>query len=260
MYVFENSPSVSIHRRPAHLRRFLVFIRAGSRPRTTQFSATVSEDRNFDIAMNYYAHPHSSDTSFETAEYLIAGGLSKYHAAKHFLYAGYLDKYEGVYFLDDDVELHFDPSTFLNYCGEKGFALAQAALSHASDGAWRVTYYHPAFEFRLTNFVEVMAPYFSQSFLMTVVDAFDISISTYGLDVFWGTQLEVHQRAAIVDRYQMSHLKRRDLKEGAFYAYLASHGINCFEEMKSVLARLGLDSYQIRILGGAEIIECVRVS
>ena len=107
--------------------------------------------------------------------------------------------------------------------------------------------------------VEVMAPYFSKIFLMTVVEAFDISISTYGLDVFWGCQLEADQQAAIVDRYQMSHVKKRDLGSGAYYEYLRSIGVDCFQEMKSVLTGLGIDSYPIRFKGGAEIIEAVRV-
>ena len=117
----------------------------------------------------------------------------------------------------------------------------------------------PGFEYRLTNFVEVMAPFFSKDFLLTVVESFDMSISTYGLDVFWGSQLEEHQSAAIVDRFVMSHLKRRDLGGGAYYAYLQSMGIDCFAEMKQVLDRLGIDSYPIRLKGGVEIVESVRV-
>jgi hypothetical protein len=94
---------------------------------------------------------------------------------------------------------------------------------------------------------------------MTVVEAFDISISTYGLDVFWGSQLELDQPAAVVDSFSMSHAKRRDFANGAYYAYLNSLGIDCFKEMKNVLNMLGIDSYQIRFKGGVEIVESVRV-
>jgi hypothetical protein len=104
-----------------------------------------------------------------------------------------------------------------------------------------------------------MAPYFSKRFLMNVVEAFDLSISTYGLDVFWGSQLEHHETAAIVDRFQMSHLKTRDFGQGAYYAYLRSIGVDCFREMKAILDALGMDVYQIRMKGGVEIVETVAV-
>jgi len=234
-------------------------IRCGSNVRPSLFKGPLPADRNFDVAVNYFAPPHPEDFFFEGAETVVAGGLSKFHAAKQMLHADLLHPYSGVYFLDDDIELHFDPSAFLEYCGEKRFSLAQAALSPPSDGAWRITYLHPGFEYRLTNFVEVMAPFFSKDFLLTVVESFDMSISTYGLDVFWGSQLEEHQSAAIVDRFVMSHLKRRDLGGGAYYAYLQSMGIDCFAEMKQVLDRLGIDSYPIRLKGGVEIVESVRV-
>jgi hypothetical protein len=162
-----------------------------------------------------------------------------------------------VYFLDDDVELHFDLSEFLTYCDEKSFAIAQASLTPHSDSAWKITFNHPAFEYRLTNFVEVMAPYFSRRFLMTVVEAFDLSISTYGLDVFWGSQLESDQAAAVIDKFQMSHMKRRDFAEGEYYAYLRSIGINCFAELRAVLLALGIDQYQIKLLGGVQLFQAI---
>ena len=258
--MFSNSSNVSIVRSVDEHRRFLVMIRCGSRPRPSLFSEPLPIGRNFDVAVNYYAPPNEKDYFFQNAELIIAGGLSKYHAAKQCMHAGALHAYEGVYFLDEDIELHFNPSEFFEYCTSKNFAIAQAALSHASDGAWRLTYCHPAFEYRLTNFVEVMAPFFSKEFLLTVVEAFDISISTYGLDVFWGTQLEKGQTAAIVDRFQMTHAKRRDFESGTYYAYLKSIGVDCFLELKNVLNQLGLDSYDLRLLGGAEIVETVRVT
>ncbi len=257
--MFANCPEISVLRTPEHNRRFLIMIRCGSSVRPSLFHGPLADDRNFDIAVNYFAPPHPEDFLHEHAEFLVAGGLSKYQAAKHFLHSIGLDVYEGVWFLDDDIELHCDPSEFFRYCSEKGFAIAQAALTAASDGAWKITYHHPGFEYRITNFVEIMAPYFARDFLMTVVEAFDISISTYGLDVFWGSQLEGDQSAAVVDRFLMSHLRRRDFRQGAYYAYLRSLGIDCFAEMKAVLDSLGLECYEIRMKGGVQVVEAVRV-
>jgi hypothetical protein len=257
--MFENCPNISILRSVERYRRFLIMIRCGSSVRPSLFQGPLATERNFDVAVNYFAPPHPDDFFYQGAEFLVSGGFSKFHAAKQVLHAGLLDKYEGLYFLDDDVELHFDPSIFLEYCSTKAFAIAQASLTHPSDGAWRITFRHPGFEYRLTNFVEVMAPYFSRDFLMTVVEAFDMSISTYGLDVFWGSQLEAGQNAAIIDNFQMSHRKTRDLSDGAYYAYLKSLGIDYIDEMKNVLTTLGIESYPIRLKGGVDIVESVRV-
>lgn len=173
------------------------------------------EHRNYDVAVNYFSAPHADDVAFQAAEFVFAGGLSKYHAAKRIPGdTGLLGKYEGVLFLDEDVALHFDPSEFFGYCRERKFSLAQPCLSHDSAGAWKITFRHPGFEFRLTNFVEVMAPYFSRDFLDAMVQSFDLSISGWGLDVFWGSQLCDQHSAAVVDRFTMSHLRPPDLHDG----------------------------------------------
>ncbi len=256
---FSNRQELSVVRAPSAFRRHLVFIRCGTNVREALFRQRPPATRSFDVALNFYAPPHPEDNLFDNAEFVLAGGLSKYQAAKRFHQAGHLARYEGVYFLDEDVELHFDLSEFLRYCEDKRFPICQASLSHASDGAWRITYNHPGFEYRLTNFVEVMAPYFSRQFLATVVDTFDVSISTYGLDVLWGSQLPPDRSAAIIDRYQMSHLKQRELGTGAYYAYLRSIGIDCFSEMKAVLTRLGIDAYPVVMKSGVQIVEKVAV-
>jgi hypothetical protein len=254
---FSNREAISVLRAPSACRRHLVFIRCGSNVREALFRQRPPDTRSFDLALNFYAPPHAEDALFDNAEYVVAGGMSKYHAAKRFFETGYLGRYEGVYFLDEDIELHFDLSEFLRYCEDKRFAIAQASLSHASDGAWRITYNHPVFEYRLTNFVEVMAPYFSKRFLESVVETFDASISTYGLDVLWGSRLGADDTAAIVDRYQMSHLKQRELGTGAYYTYLRSIGIDCFAEMRSILGKLGIARYPVMMKGGVQIMESV---
>jgi hypothetical protein len=257
--MYANSPDIKVLRTSKARRPYLIYVRAGSNPRPCLF-AGLPPSRNFDVAVNYYEKPHCDDALQANAEHSVAGGLSKFQAAKKCGHAGLFDGYEGVYFLDEDIELQFDPSVFFEYCSAQQFSLAQAALSHESDGAWRITFRHPAFEFRITNFVEVMAPYFHSNFLWTVLETFDASISTYGLDVLWASELEANQTAAIVDKFEMRHLKRRNFTEGRFYEYLKTIGVNCFEEMAAILTSLGIESYQLQIKGGMQIIEEVRVT
>lgn len=250
---YQNSPEICVLRSAGEHRRFLVMIRCGSGIRPSLFRETIPDDRNYDVAVNYFAPPHSDDRFHRHAEFLVTGGLSKYHAAKLLMQRGVLGPYEGVYLLDDDVELHFDPSDFLAYCADNDFAMAQAALTDASDGAHRITFHHPGFEYRLTNFIEVMAPYFSRSFLLKVGERFDVSISTWGLDILWGSSLAEHDLAAVVDRFQMSHLRKRDHNSGPFYSYLRSLGIDWVAELNNVLATLGISSYELRFKGGLPV-------
>src|SRR5262249_51489041 len=154
------------------------------------------------------------------------GGLSKYHAAKQILERGQLiGKYDGFLFLDEDVELLFDLSEFFDYCRASNFSIAQPSLSHDSAGTFRGTYHHPAYEARLGNFVEVMAPYFSREFLDAMVESFDTSISGWGLDVFWGSHIHDGRTAAVVDRFIMRHPRAPDLRDGPYYRYLRSIGV-----------------------------------
>src|SRR5262245_47174197 len=220
--MFANSPTVTPLRTVDRHRNFLVLIRAGSGPRPSFFREPLPQARNYDVALNYFSAPHPDDAAFEGADLVFAGGLSKFHGAKRILIeTGLLDKYEGAFFLDEDIELRFDPSEFFDYCRGRQFSIAQPALSHDSEGAFRVTYWHPGYEFRLTNFVEVMAPYFSREYLSAMVQSFELSISGWGLDIYWGSQLN-GRHAAVVDRFVMNHLRRPDTAEGAYYQYLRS--------------------------------------
>jgi hypothetical protein len=166
---------------PRTPRRYLVLIRAGSKPRPSFFKEAPPETRDYDIGLNYYAPPHPDDTLRTTADIVFAGGLSKMHGAKRFFEATNLhDVYEGVFFLDDDVEILFDPSAFFAVCRENALDLAQPALTADCTDAMGFTRQHPGLKLRTTNWVEVMAPFLARDFLKAMLHSFDMSISAGG--------------------------------------------------------------------------------
>src|SRR5262245_27368696 len=66
------------------------------------------------IGLNYYAPPHPDDLLATTADVVFGGCRSKMHGAKKGSEATALhDADEGVLFLDEDVEILFDPDAFL---------------------------------------------------------------------------------------------------------------------------------------------------
>ena len=220
-------------------------MRAGSTPVPQPKWSLDAKSRRFDVMANFYAGPDSRCWLLQCADYVSSGGLSKFSAAKQLLQPDLLDRYLGVLFLDDDIETLFDPSAFMEFATQQRFDLAQASLSADSVAGHRVCLNHPSCAWRETNFVEVMAPYFSATLLKLAIGDFDRSISSWGLDVLWGVRYGMTHRIAIVDLFTMTHRRASDLHSGAFYRYLRSIDIDPLKEARQIFNELGLDRFEI---------------
>ena len=135
---------------------------------------------------------------------------------------------------------------FFSVCQEYNLDLAQPSLAHDCAGAFPITKQHPGLKLRTTNWVEIMAPYMKREFLKDMVHSFDLSISGYGLDIYWGYHLGVQRTAAILDEFVMRHTKSIDLVNGGFYKYLRSIGVNPHDEKRKVFSILGIEEYVVR--------------
>lgn len=245
--MFDNSNDVQLLSVPSDPRRYLIMIRAGSKRRPSFFSEFPQEDREYDLAVNYYATPHPDDVLQNRAEIVFAGGRSKMDGAKRFFEATELhDRYEGVLFLDDDIEILFNPDLFFAFCNENSLDLAQPALTPDCTDAIGLTRQHPGLKFRTTNWVEVMAPFFRRPFLREMLHSFDLSISGWGLDLYWGHHLADRWTAGIVDEFLMRHTQVSNHETGAFYAYLRTIGVDPYQEMRSILSTIGKNQYEAR--------------
>ena len=245
--MFQNSETIQILSLPENPRPYLILIRAGSNPRPCFFNEPAPDARNYDIGLNYYSSPHPDDAFRTTAELVFGGGLSKLHGAKRLFEAtGLHEVYNGVFFLDDDVELLFVPDEFFALCREYALDLAQPALTLDSSDAIGITLQHPSLILRTTNWVEIMAPFLARDFLREMLHSFDFSISGWGIDIYWGHHLGDRWKAGIVDHFLIRHTNTRDFVNGAFYKYLRSLNINPFVEMDAILTKIGHDSYLAR--------------
>ncbi len=250
---FCNAPTLSVQRAPRRQRRHLVFLRCGSRPATVIAPALLATPRNWDLALSCYQPPPEGNPLNQAADFLLGGGLAKFHAAKLFLTAtGLLGQYATVLFLDDDLELHFDPADFFAYQHAEGLDLAQPSLSHDSFANFRTTLHNPSFHHRQTNFVETMAPSMMGRFLPQVVGQFDRTISGWGLDLLWARALGSKGKAAVVDRFTMRHTRPAE-PAGPFYQYLASLGVNALDDLRGVMGELGLERYEIGLVNAVFI-------
>ena len=104
---WNNSDQVHVFRVPAEVadsRKYLVFV---STPADVGFAQDFLHEpnRSFDIAVRYYAQPGEHDPLFTDADYVLSGGLSKYHSARQFLIKlDLVDRYDGFLFLDGDLK------------------------------------------------------------------------------------------------------------------------------------------------------------
>jgi len=243
---FRNEARATLHAAPGHApRRFLVFVRSGATPVPQPRWDLAGPARSFDIIANFFAPPAEGCWLLESADYVTSGGWSKFSAAKQLLSAELLERYAGVLLLDDDVETHFDPGAFGAWVSQQGIDLAQASLTADSVAGHRVCMNHPSCAWRETNFVEVMAPYFTQALLRAAIADFDRSISTWGLDVLWGARYGRSHKLAVVDLFTMAHRRPSDLASGAFYQYLRSIGVDPVQELAGILRTLGLERFDI---------------
>ena len=180
---------------------------------------------------------------------VFAGGRAKLHGAKRFFEAtGLHEVYEGVLFLDDDIELLFNPDAFFAFCREYSLDLAQPALTADRTDAMGLTRQHPGMKLRTTNWVEIMAPFLTRDFLEEVLHSFDLSISGWGIDVYWGHHLGDRWTAGIVDDFLMRHTVPSDHDSGAFYKYLRSVGVDPYRELRQVLDMIEMNPYVAKTL------------
>ena len=225
-------------------RQFLVFIVPSSSIASPLLSV-LNAERNFDIAVRFYDDPGANDQFLTDADFVMTGGLSKFHAASQFLRSNeFLSQYDGYLFLDGDLEFNASQlSAFLAFVNAANLDLAQPSVTRDSYCYWKMAYQQQGFVFREASFVEVMAPYMSRFALSKLLPTFEKSISTYGLDLVWPS-LVGNKAIAVVDAFQVRHRDRVDHASGSFYRYLKSIDVDLEEDERLMLAEYGVKREQ----------------
>jgi hypothetical protein len=220
-------------------RQFLVFVVPGAN--ASPLLSLGEHKRNFDLAVRFYMQPGLNQGLLDQAEFVMTGGLSKFHAAALFIEScGLRQLYDGYMFLDGDLQ--FDASQlsqFLSFVHAAKLDLAQPCVTRDSYCYWKMAYHQPGYVFRETSFVEVMAPYLSRSALSNTIETFTRSISTYGLDLVWPSLIG-GTAIGVVDAFQVRHLDRVDHISGNFYKYLKSIGVDLDAEEHKILTEYGV--------------------
>lgn len=150
---------------------------------------------------------------------------------------GELDRYDAIWFPDDDLALSAgDVDRLFAAFHALGLWLAQPALRGGSHWAHAITLESRRFFARYTNFVEAMAPLFSRDALRTCAGTFSETVSGWGLDLVWPRLLgDPPDRVAIVDAVPVLHT--RPVATAAWYSDLRTEPS---EEKRALAARHGV--------------------
>jgi hypothetical protein len=141
--------------------------------------------------------------------------------------------YDYVWVVDDDVRVEGRAARLFEIMRAQGLDLAQPALTHHSHWSHRVTLQYPGSRYRLTSFVEIMAPCFSREAFRLCYPTFTETCSGWGLDWVWPKllmDLRGRPTCAIVD--EMTHTLPTTSRN-----WILPNGKRPEQEMREMLAK-----------------------
>lgn len=187
----------------------------------------AKRDRDWDLALNCYAGPVPG---VEAAEYACEQKGTKFTGMYNWwrFFRHVFDKYETVFFVDDDLVFNFDDlSVFFDTVRTHGLDLAQPSLSAGSFCSWDVFFHKGRGGVRRVNGVEIMMPALSRRAREAMLPFFMLSVSGFGLDLLMAQTAQTQNlRAGIVDEVIVDHRRAISQTDGAFYEFLRKYGLN----------------------------------
>lgn len=181
------------------MREFLFYM---SCPKGQCQAEMFGKNRIFDVICNDYTE---SNTNPEESEYKTSVDKWKYKHAYQDL-GDILFKYKAVAFFDDDVEISTESiNKLFNLGTQHNWNMWQSALTKESYSSWAHMFQRPG-DFRFTNTIEIMMPFFSNYALKTCWESFNINYSAWGLDIAWYHLLN-KEKIVIVDSIPATHTR-----------------------------------------------------
>lgn len=189
------------------MKKNLVIVRAGDQSLHPHW-LDKNTTRNWDLVVSYYgdeAKPYA-----DQYDHLHRFKGSKWQGLHDFCQnnVAMLEQYDYIWLPDDDLLTTCENiNQFFDHCQSHALTLAQPALLISSFISHHVTLQRFFCEYRRTNFVEIMAPCFNQSFFQLVKHTFGINSSGWGLEWLWKDMAEKNDmdRFGIIDTTPIYH-------------------------------------------------------
>ncbi len=237
-------------------RIFSLIRSAGNRP--LPFS-NVSSSAS---AISTYLTPNNSGTTRHPHHFVGGKWIGIFDFFR--IHPQVLDTYEYFWFPDDDIETSPENAErFLEIVQREKFQLAQPALTPDSYYAHHITLANPAFQFRRTNFVELMLPIMHRDLLLQVLPIFAGRHFAQGVDYMWHQLTKnPNQDVAIVDLTPMGHRRPRQVH---LKGNMSKLHIDMLEERTRTFAELKIHRqapmvHSAKFLDGSEVSSKLRLA
>lgn len=219
--------------------RYLLIVRAGDR---SLHPGWLSGARDWDLHISYFGDKENPFGDLPPGVTMSREKGPKYLGLKDCLdtHSRFLNNYAHIGLADDDLACDAAVwNTAFHALDESGADLGQPSLLWRSFYSYDITMQRRWLKYRVTDFVEVMAPIFKADFLREVLPTFAANRSSWGLDYVWREIAKRRGRKlAIVDAAALLHT--RALGKGGQYSAANMGGNTQLGEYQTLL-----DAYQI---------------
>lgn len=197
-------------------------------------------NRTFDLAIVYYGN-QSGRFAGEAEHYIARKGIkfAMLHDVLSSEWAYLIDRYERVWFPDDDVGASTEQIDHLFQLAEQHqLAICQPAIGRG-DVSFQTLRARQGYLLRYTRFVEMMCPLFSREALLRVLPTFNANASGWGIDWLWASQ-HGPEELAVIDAVAVDHT--RPLQSGGVHQQFAAMGIDPKIEYRELMQRHGISN------------------
>lgn len=200
----------------------------------------VHTDFGFDLALLIYDGAKYWDKNSNAAKFQLDWKGRKFENIHKFLSdKKNWEQYDNVGIVDDDcLTTPHDISKLFAMGDEHNFDLWAPALAAGSYASHRATVQRPEYDFRISNVVEIMCPFWKKRALEACLDDFvdGPNKQGYGLEYSWEAILDSREGktkfggwVAIVDKYPMVHTKpvvsRPEISEPDTWHFREKYGV-----------------------------------
>ena len=215
-------------------KKALVVLRCGDASLHPEY---VNQYADFDVVLSYFGNDLPYDlTHIQYAHYCKGSkweGLSAFFQANPSIWQAY----DYIWLPDDDLSSDVSNiNQFLQIAAQERFDLAQPGLTHNSYWSFLITRQVKGLRYRVSNFVEVMAPLFSRSAFAVCVDTFAENKSGFGLDFLWRTLLK-GRKIGIIDQTPVFHTRPVGSAGNGMGAQKAGHVVTPRDERKALFKK-----------------------
>ena len=184
--------------------RILVVLRCGDQSLHPNW---VNEHSNFDVVLSYFGDNLKYDLSHIKHVHYFKG--SKWEGLYDFFknHKQMWESYDYIWLPDDDLDTSSSNlNNFFSLVNQYKFDLSQPALTKNSYYSFPFLLQVSNFTYRKTNYVEVMAPCFSQEAFQKCWGTFSENKSGWGMDVLWESLLN-KANIGIIDQTPIHHTR-----------------------------------------------------